>query len=82
MEMISMNTENSKTNESCKLILNLSQRLHLRSSSKHVALQKLSVYYTLKNVRRQYKINKLKIIAPTWNDEFEFTDGSYSVSDI
>ena len=82
MEMISMNTENSKTNESCKLILNLSQRLDLRSSSKHVALQKLSVYYTLKNVRRQYKINKLKIIAPTWNDEFEFTDGSYSVSDI
>ena len=82
MEMISMNTENSKMNESCKLILNLSQRLDLRSSSKHVALQKLSVYYTLKNVRRQYKINKLKIIAPTWNDEFEFTDGSYSVSDI
>ena len=82
MEMISMNTENSKTNESCKLILNLSQRLDLRSSSKHVALQKLSVYYTLKTVRRQYKINKLKIIAPTWNDEFEFTDGSYSVSDI
>ena len=26
--------------------------------------------------------NKLKIIAPTWNDEFELPDGSYSVSDI
>ena len=80
--MISMNTENSKTNKSCKFIFNLSQRLDLRSSNKHVALQKLSIYYTLKNVRRQYKINKLKIIAPTWNDEFEFTDGYYSVSDI
>ena len=26
--------------------------------------------------------NKLKIIAPTWNDEFELPDGSYSASDI
>ena len=25
---------------------------------------------------------KLKIIAPTWNDEFELPDSSYSVSDI
>ena len=24
----------------------------------------------------------MKIIAPTWNDEFELPDGSYSVSDI
>ena len=28
------------------------------------------------------KNNKLKIIAPTWNDEFELPDGSYSLSDI
>ena len=26
--------------------------------------------------------NKLKIIAPTLNDEFELSDGSHSVSDI
>ena len=26
--------------------------------------------------------NKLKIIAPTWSDEFALPDGSYSVSDI
>ena len=26
--------------------------------------------------------NKPEIIAPTWNDEFELPDGSYSVSDI
>ena len=25
------------------------------------------------------KKNKLKIIAPTWNDEFELPDDSYSV---
>ena len=77
-----MNTENSKTNEPHKFVLNLSQRLDLRSSNKHVALQNLSIYYTWKNIRKQYKNNKLKIIAPTWNDEFELPDGSYSVSDI
>ena len=60
----------------------LSQKLDLRSSNKHVALQSLSIYYTLKNIRKQYKNNNLEIIAPTWNDEFELPDGSYSVSVI
>ena len=35
-----------------------------------------------KNIRQQYKNNKFKIIALTWGDEFQFPDGSYSVSDI
>ena len=35
-----------------------------------------------KNIRKQYKNNKLTIIAPTWNNEFELPDGFYSVSDI
>ena len=35
-----------------------------------------------KEIRKQYKNNKLKIIAPTWNNEFELPDSSYSVSDI
>ena len=60
METIFMNTENSKTNESHKFVLNLSQRLDLRSSNKNVALQNLSIYYTWKNVRKQNKNNKLK----------------------
>ena len=80
METIFM--KNSKTNEPHKFVLNLSQRLDLRSSNKHVALQNLSIYYTWKNIRKQYKNNKLKIIAPTWNDKFELPDGSYFVSDI
>ena len=33
-------------------------------------------------MRQQPKSNKLKIIAPTWNDEFELPDGSKSVSVI
>ena len=78
MEAIFMNTDNSKTNEPHNFILNLSKRI----SNKLVALQYLSIYYTWKNIRKQYKNNKLKIITPTWNDEFELPDGFYSVSDI
>ena len=36
----------------------------------------------VENIIKQYKNNRLKIIAPTWNDGFELLDGSYSVSDI
>ena len=60
----------------------MSKRLYLKRSTEHVALQHLSIYSTWKNIRKRYKNNKLKIIAPTWNDEFELPDGSYSVSDI
>ena len=79
METIFMNTENSKTNEPHTFVLNLSQKLDLRRSNKHVALQNLSIYFTWKNIRKQYKNNKFKIIAPTWNDEFELSDSSYPV---
>ena len=50
-----MNTGNRKTNERYKFVLNLSQRLDLRSSNKHVAPQNLSIYYTWKNIRKEYK---------------------------
>ena len=82
METIFMNTENSKTNEPHKFVLNSSQRIDLRSSDKHVSLKNLPIYYTWKNIRKQYKNSKLKIITPTWNDEFELPGGSYCVSDI
>ena len=32
--------------------------------------------------KKSYKNNKFKISAPTWNEEFELPDGSYSKSDI
>ena len=82
MEKTFMNTKNSKMDEPHKFFLYLSQRLDLRSLNKHVALQNVSIHYTWKNIRKQYKSNKLKIIAPTWNDEFELPDGSYSFSNI
>ena len=69
--MILMNSENSKTNEPQKFVLNLSHILDLKSSNKHVSLQNLSIYYTWENIRQQYKNRKLKEIAPTWKDKFE-----------
>ena len=35
----------------------------------------------MKNIRSSYKSNKFKI-SPTWSDEFELPEGSYSISDI
>ena len=61
METIFMNTENSKTDEPHEFVFNFSQRLDLRNSDKHVALQNSSIYYTWKNIRKKYKNNKLKI---------------------
>ena len=48
METIFMNTENSKTNELHKFSLNLSQRLDLRSSDKHVALRNIYLLHVEK----------------------------------
>ena len=36
----------------------------------------------MENIKSSYKNNKFKISAPTWSDEFELPDGSYSTSDI
>ena len=36
----------------------------------------------MKNIKSEYSNNKFKISAPTLNDEFDFPDGSYSISDI
>ena len=47
-----------------------------------MALANLSTYYTWKNIKSAYNNNTFKISAPTWNDEFNFVDGSYSISDI
>ena len=77
-----MNMESSKINNRHKFVLNLSQRLDLRSSNIHFALRNLSIYYTWKNIRKPYKNNELKIIVPMWNYKFELPDGLHSVSDI
>ena len=81
MDTIFMNSENSKTSEYV-LGLKLTDKLDLRRGQKTVALSNLSIYYTWKNIKSLYNNNKFKISAPTWNEEFELPDGSYSKSDI
>ena len=36
----------------------------------------------MENIKKSYKNKKFKILAPTWNEEFELPDGSYSRPDI
>ena len=77
-----MNSENSRTPEYHVLTLKLTDKLDLSRGQKTVALSNLSIYYTWKNIKSSYNNNKFKISAPTWSEEFELPDGSYSVSDI
>ena len=77
-----MNTENSKTNKPRRFRLSLADKLNLKDPSKNMALANLSIYYTWKNIKSAYSNNKFKISAPTWNDEFDLPDGSYSIADI
>ena len=82
MDTIFMNSENSRTSEYHVLVLKLTDKLDLRRGQKTVALSNLSNYYTWKNIKSSYNNNKFKISAPTWKEEFELPDGSYSISDI
>ena len=77
-----MNTENSKTNEPHRFRLDLTDKLNLKNSNKNMALANLSIYYTWKNIKYEYKNNEFKISAPTWNDTFDLPGGSYSIEDI
>ena len=82
MDTIFMDSKNTRTSEYHVLVLKLTNKLDLRRGQKTVALSNLSIYYTWKNIKSSYNNNKFKISAPTWSEEFELPDGSYSVSDI
>ena len=82
MDTIFMNSEKSRTSEYHVLVLKLTDKLNQRRGKKSVALSNLSNYYTWKNIKSSYNNNKFKISSPKWRDEFELTDGSYSISDI
>ena len=77
-----MNSKNSETSDPHRLLLNLTDKINLKRSDKYVALSNLSIYYTWENMKKSYKNNKFKISALAWNEEFELSDGSYSVSNI
>ena len=71
MDTIFLNSENSKTSNSQTILLNLTDKINLKISDKHIALSNLSIYYTWKNIKKSCKKNNLKISSPTWNEEFE-----------
>ena len=77
-----VNSENCKTSDPHRILLNLKDKLNLRRSNKYVALSNVGIYYTWKNIKKSYENNEFKISAPTWNEEFELPVGSYFISDI
>ena len=77
-----MNTLNSKTSESNKLIYPFTDKLNLKNPNKNMALANLSIYYTWKNIKSEYNNNKLKICPPIWNDKFILPDRSYNIEQI
>ena len=81
MDTIFVNSENSKTSEYHVLLLNLTNKIDLRSE-KTLALSNLSIYYTWKNIKSSYNNNNFKKSAPTWSEELNLPDGSYSIPDI
>ena len=81
MDIIFMNSGNSKIYDSRRLLLNLSDKLNLKRYDKYVLLN-LTIYHTWKNIKKSFKNDKSKISAPTWNEKFELRDGSYYVSVI
>ena len=59
-----MNSENSKSSDTHRLLLSLLDKINLKRSDKYVALSNLIIYYILKNMKKSYKNNKFKISAP------------------
>ena len=53
-----------------------------RPLAKYISLLNLIIYDTWKNMKNRYKNNKFNVSGAMWNDKFELTDGSCSVSDI
>ena len=82
METIFMNTENSKTAESNRFRYNFTNKLNLKNSNTNISLANISIYYTWKNIKSDYKNNEFKIHAPTWNETFDLPDGSYLINYI
>ena len=77
-----MNSENSKTSDSHRLLLNIKDKIDLKNSDKYVALSNIRTCYTSKNIKKLYKSNKLKISSPTWNNKFQLPDESFFALDI
>ena len=61
MDTIFMNSKNSRTSDSHRLLINLADQIKLKRSDKYVALSNLSIYFTQENIKKSYKNDKFKI---------------------
>ena len=61
MDTIFMNSKNSRTSDSHRLLINLTDQIKLKRSDKYVALSNLSIYFTQENIKKSYKNDKFKI---------------------
>ena len=61
MDTIFMNSKNSRTSDSHRLLINLTDQINLKRSDKYVTLSNLSVYFTQENIKKSYKNDKFKI---------------------
>ena len=80
MNIIFMNSKNSKTSDPQRLLLNLIDKIDLSRKDKCIAVSNLGICYTWKNIKNSWKNNKYKTSAPKWNEKFELPNGSYSIS--
>ena len=60
MNTIFMNSKYSKTSDTHRLLLNLTDKIDLKRKDKYIALSNLRIYYTWKNMKKSYKNKKLK----------------------
>ena len=62
-----MNSKNSATSDTHRLLLDLTDKANLKSSNKYVPLSNFTIYYTWKNMKKSCKNKKFKISAATYH---------------
>ena len=70
-----INSKNSTTSHSQRLLLNLSDKINLKKVINMLLYQILACTIYMEKYKVLYKDNKFKISAPTWSQKFELPDG-------
>ena len=81
MDTIFTNSENSKTSDLHRLLLNLSDKINLKKSDKYVSISSFIIFNTWKKMRKSYKTIGLKYQLQCRMKIF-CNHGSYSLIDI
>ena len=76
MDTISMNSRNSKTYQSYRLLLSFTDKINLKEVISMLICQSLACTAYGIIYKKVIKNNKLKISTPIWNKKFELPDGS------